>query len=97
MLKIGPIALGRDDRPWMIRRIRGRTGAVDLRGLTIDWRRAAEWPRWYAANRAVVIDMIAEKKQQAVAMLGIFHDTDVRDAVADRLIDVTTFAPRQAA
>ncbi|MBL0933536.1 MAG: phosphonate C-P lyase system protein PhnL [Rhizobiaceae bacterium] len=50
-----------------------------------------------AANRAVVIDMIAEKKRQGVAMLGIFHDTDVRDAVADRLIDVTEFAPRQAA
>jgi alpha-D-ribose 1-methylphosphonate 5-triphosphate synthase subunit PhnL len=50
-----------------------------------------------AANRAVVIDMIAEKKRQDVAMLGIFHDTDVRDAVADRLIDVTAFVPRQAA
>lgn len=50
-----------------------------------------------AANRAVVIDMIAEKKRQGVAMLGIFHDIDVRDAVADRLIDVTAFAPRQAA
>ncbi len=50
-----------------------------------------------AANRAVVIDMIAQKKRQGVAMLGIFHDTDVRDAVADRLIDVTAFAPRQAA
>lgn len=49
------------------------------------------------ANRAVVIDMIAEKKRQGVAMLGIFHDTDMRDAVADRLIDVTSFAPRQAA
>lgn len=50
-----------------------------------------------AANRAVVIDMIAQKKQQGVAMFGIFHDIDVRDAVADRLIDVTAFAPRQAA
>jgi alpha-D-ribose 1-methylphosphonate 5-triphosphate synthase subunit PhnL len=50
-----------------------------------------------AANRAVVIDMIAEKKRQGVAMLGIFHDTEMRDAVADRLIDVTAFAPRQAA
>lgn len=50
-----------------------------------------------AANRAVVIDMVAEKKKKGVAMLGIFHDTDVRGAVADRLIDVTAFAPRQAA
>lgn len=50
-----------------------------------------------AANRAVVIDMIAQKKRQGVAMLGIFHDTEMRDAVADRLIDVTSFAPRQVA
>lgn len=50
-----------------------------------------------AANRAVVIDMIGEKKRRGAAMLGIFHDTDVRDSIADRLIDVTAFAPRQAA
>ncbi len=27
-----------------------------------------------------------------VALLGIFHDHDVREAVADRVIDVTAFA-----
>ena len=50
-----------------------------------------------ARNREVVIAMIAEKKQAGVALLGIFHDADVRDAVADRIIDVTEFAPRRAA
>jgi alpha-D-ribose 1-methylphosphonate 5-triphosphate synthase subunit PhnL len=50
-----------------------------------------------AANRQVVIDMIAEKKLAGVALLGIFHDADVRDAVADRIIDVTRFAPAKAA
>ena len=50
-----------------------------------------------ARNREVVIGMIAEKKQAGVAMLGIFHDADVRDAVADRLIDVTAFAGKAAA
>jgi alpha-D-ribose 1-methylphosphonate 5-triphosphate synthase subunit PhnL len=45
-----------------------------------------------AANRAVVIGMIAEKKRAGVALLGIFHDTDVRDQVADRVIDVTQFS-----
>jgi alpha-D-ribose 1-methylphosphonate 5-triphosphate synthase subunit PhnL len=50
-----------------------------------------------AANRQVVIDMIAEKKQAGTALLGIFHDVDVREAVADRVIDVTEFAPKEIA
>ena len=45
-----------------------------------------------AVNRSVVIDLIAGKKQAGTALLGIFHDTDVREAVADRVIDVTEFA-----
>lgn len=44
-----------------------------------------------AANRAVVVGLIAEKKAAGVAMLGIFHDEEVRVAVADRIIDVTAF------
>lgn len=50
-----------------------------------------------ATNRAVVVEMIAEKKQAGVALLGIFHDTDVRNAVADVVIDVTGFAPDRKA
>lgn len=45
-----------------------------------------------AANRKVVLDLIAEKKQAGIAMLGIFHDPETREAVADRIIDVTSFA-----
>lgn len=45
-----------------------------------------------ARNRDVVIALIAAKKAAGVALLGIFHDHDVRDAVADRVIDVTAFA-----
>ncbi|MDF1732583.1 MAG: phosphonate C-P lyase system protein PhnL [Minwuia sp.] len=45
-----------------------------------------------ARNRQVVIDMIAEKKANGTALLGIFHDADVREAVADRIIDVSRFA-----
>jgi alpha-D-ribose 1-methylphosphonate 5-triphosphate synthase subunit PhnL len=41
--------------------------------------------------------MIARKKSEGVALLGIFHDADVREAVADRVIDVTGFAPGKAA
>lgn len=45
-----------------------------------------------ARNRDVVISLIAAKKAAGVALLGIFHDHDVREAVADRVIDVTAFA-----
>ena len=45
-----------------------------------------------AKNRDVVVELIATKKAAGVALLGIFHDRDVRDAVADRIIDVTAFA-----
>ena len=45
-----------------------------------------------ANNRAVVIDLIEEKKAKGVALLGIFHDADVRAAIADVIIDVSNFA-----
>lgn len=45
-----------------------------------------------AKNRDVVVSMIQQKKASGVAMLGIFHDEDVREAVADRIIDVTAFS-----
>ncbi|MGB3814662.1 MAG: phosphonate C-P lyase system protein PhnL [Shinella sp.] len=49
-----------------------------------------------AKNRAVVVEMIAEKKAAGVALLGIFHDEDVREKAADRIIDVSAFSPRKA-
>ncbi|MFG1401301.1 phosphonate C-P lyase system protein PhnL [Xanthobacter sediminis] len=45
-----------------------------------------------AANRAVVVELIAEKKAAGCALLGIFHDADTRAAVADRVVDVTRFS-----
>ncbi|MBK1656742.1 phosphonate C-P lyase system protein PhnL [Paracraurococcus ruber] len=41
-----------------------------------------------AGNRAVVIGLIAEAKARGAAIIGIFHDTEVRDQVADRLFEV---------
>ena len=41
--------------------------------------------------------MIAEKKRNGVALLGIFHDEEVREAVGDRVLDVMQFSPRKAA
>jgi alpha-D-ribose 1-methylphosphonate 5-triphosphate synthase subunit PhnL len=40
------------------------------------------------ANRDIVIGMIQEAKRDGVAIIGIFHDTEVRDAVADQLYHV---------
>ncbi len=37
------------------------------------------------ANREVVAALIAEAKEAGAAIVGIFHDTDMRDRVADRL------------
>ncbi|CAM5770560.1 phosphonate C-P lyase system protein PhnL [Labrys miyagiensis] len=50
-----------------------------------------------AANRAVVVRLIEEKKAAGVAIVGIFHDEDVREKVADRIVDITRFSPAQAA
>ena len=50
-----------------------------------------------AANRQVVLSLIAEAKARGAAILGIFHDAEARDAVCDRLVDVTGFTPGRAA
>ncbi len=45
-----------------------------------------------ADNRAAVIALITEKKHRGVAIVAIVHDREVRDAVADRLVDISNFA-----
>jgi alpha-D-ribose 1-methylphosphonate 5-triphosphate synthase subunit PhnL len=45
-----------------------------------------------AINRAVVTELIAEKKRDGVAMLAIVHDDEVRRQIADRVIDMSDFA-----
>ena len=44
-----------------------------------------------AGNAAVVVDLIAEKKNRGVAIVAIVHDEGVRSAIADSVIDVTRF------
>jgi alpha-D-ribose 1-methylphosphonate 5-triphosphate synthase subunit PhnL len=41
-----------------------------------------------AANRRVVIDLIREAREAGAAVVGIFHDEEVRDAVASRCVPV---------
>jgi len=43
-------------------------------------------------NRSVVIDLVNEKKQRGVAVVATIHDEEVRDAIADQVIDVAGFA-----
>jgi alpha-D-ribose 1-methylphosphonate 5-triphosphate synthase subunit PhnL len=45
-----------------------------------------------AVNRAIVVDLIAQKKKAGVAMLAIVHDDEVRAQIADRTVDVMSFA-----
>ena len=45
-----------------------------------------------AANRAVVVELIDQKKRQGVAMVAIVHDDEIRREIADRIVDVTSFA-----
>ncbi len=46
-----------------------------------------------AANRACVLELIAEAKVRGAAIIGIFHDAEARAAVCDRSVDVGAFTP----
>ncbi len=45
-----------------------------------------------ARNRAIVVELIEAKKRAGCAVIGVFHDEDVRDAVATTVLDVTQYA-----
>jgi alpha-D-ribose 1-methylphosphonate 5-triphosphate synthase subunit PhnL len=45
-----------------------------------------------APNRAIVMDLIKEKKARGTAIASIVHDDDVRARTADRVIDITRFS-----
>jgi alpha-D-ribose 1-methylphosphonate 5-triphosphate synthase subunit PhnL len=44
-----------------------------------------------AENRAIVVELIKRALAKGAAMIGIFHDHDVRDAVATQLFSVSEF------
>ena len=44
-----------------------------------------------AVNRAVVAGLIQEKKRRGTAIVAIAHDEDVRNAIADDVVDVSRF------
>lgn len=44
-----------------------------------------------AKNRDVVVDLIQEARSNGAAIIGIFHDEKVRDRVATRRLDLTSY------
>lgn len=44
-----------------------------------------------AENRAVVVQLIQEAKARGSAVVGIFHDEEVRDMVSDRVFTMSSF------
>jgi len=44
-----------------------------------------------AANCDVVVDLIAERKRLGAAIVAIVHDRNVRDRIADNVVDITRF------
>jgi alpha-D-ribose 1-methylphosphonate 5-triphosphate synthase subunit PhnL len=44
-----------------------------------------------AENRAAVIGLIRERKRAGAAVIGIFHDADVKQRVGDRIVEVARF------
>jgi alpha-D-ribose 1-methylphosphonate 5-triphosphate synthase subunit PhnL len=44
-----------------------------------------------AANSAVVIEMVRDAKASGTAIVAICHDADVRDAIADRLFEMSPY------
>jgi alpha-D-ribose 1-methylphosphonate 5-triphosphate synthase subunit PhnL len=43
-------------------------------------------------NRQVVLQLMHEARQAGAALIGIFHDQNVRQAIADRHLDMTALA-----
>lgn len=46
-----------------------------------------------ALNRRVVVEMIQEAKSRGTAVVGVFHDEEVRAAVSSRIFDMTEACP----
>jgi hypothetical protein len=67
MLRIGSITLGRDDRPWIVRQIRGRASAIHLHGLAVDWHRGGDLPHFHFEPRGPRVDRLAARVGSTVA------------------------------
>ncbi len=63
---------------------------------------AVLWEIWRVTRTEIIVRLslcvvgalIAEKKKRGTAIVAIAHDEDVRDAIADEIIDVGRFAAK---
>ena len=46
----------------------------------------------YPEGLPPVVELIEQKKRLGVAMVAIVHDDEIRQEIADRIVDVTSFA-----
>ena len=49
-----------------------------------------------AENKSIVLDLIGEARDAGTAIVGIFHDADVRDAIATRSFEMTPYSEHAA-
>jgi alpha-D-ribose 1-methylphosphonate 5-triphosphate synthase subunit PhnL len=49
-----------------------------------------------AKNRAVVVELVAEKKRRGAAIVAVVHDDEVRAAIADTVVDIQPLTSRAA-
>jgi alpha-D-ribose 1-methylphosphonate 5-triphosphate synthase subunit PhnL len=49
-----------------------------------------------ARNRAVVVELVAEKKRRGAAIVAVVHDDEVRAAIADTIVDIHPLTSRAA-
>ncbi len=45
-----------------------------------------------AGGASLVVGLVDEKKHAGVAIVAIVHDDEIRHLIADRVVDVTSFA-----
>ena len=50
-----------------------------------------------AETHAVALDLIREAGARGAAIVGIFHDAEIRDRGCDRAVDVSAVSPAHAA
>jgi hypothetical protein len=67
MLKIGPITIGRDDRPWIVRQIHSRARRFHLHGLVPDSHRGGDLPHFHFEPRGLRADRLAGRVSSTMA------------------------------
>jgi hypothetical protein len=60
-LKLGPLTIGRDDRPWIVRQVTTGRTRFHLRGFVPDLHRGGDRPHFHFDRRASRLDRLANR------------------------------------